>query len=207
MAAGAGFWNVMAKNYAKSPVADEESYQAKLEKTRAYLRPDMDVLEIGCGTGSTAILHAPHVRKYEGVDFSKKMLSFAKSKLKESNLDNLKFTCQPIDDISREPDSFDVILAMSVIHLLPTHVEVLQQINKLLKPGGMFISSTVCINDMKGIVKHFLPIGKALGLLPPIQNFSKDSLVALIQDAGFEMVEVWQPRRGAAVYVAARKSA
>lgn len=207
MAAGAGFWNVMAKNYAKSTISDEASYQTKLEKTRAYFKPDMDVLEIGCGTGSTAVLHAPYVRSYEGVDFSKKMLDFAQAKVKKSGAKNLKFTCQPIDDISREADSVDMILAMSIIHLLPNHRDVLADIFKLLKPGGMFISSTVCIGEFNSALKFFLPIGKAIGILPPVQDFTKERLEELIQSAGFEMEEVWQPKRGAAVYVAARKPA
>lgn len=207
MAAGAGFWNFMAKNYSKSKIADEESYQAKLEKTRAYFRPEMDVLEIGCGTGSTAILHAPFVRSYEGVDFSKKMLGFADEKREASGLTNLKFTCRPIDEVSRAPESFDMVLAMSVLHLLPTHKEVLAQIFDLLKPEGLLISSTACIGEMGGIVKHLLPVGKALGVLPPVQNFSRAYLEQQVVDTGFVLEEIWQPRRGAAVYIAARKPA
>ena len=54
-------WDRFAKRYAKSPVADQDAYQKKLQITREYLRPDMEVLEFGCGTGSTAIAHAPYV--------------------------------------------------------------------------------------------------------------------------------------------------
>jgi cyclopropane fatty-acyl-phospholipid synthase-like methyltransferase len=56
------FWNWMAKRYARQPVANEAAYRQKLETARSYLRPDMNVLEFGCGTGSTALLHAPHVK-------------------------------------------------------------------------------------------------------------------------------------------------
>ena len=56
------FWDRHAERYAKSPVADEASYQKKLQVTREYLRPDMEILEFGCGTGSTAITHAPYVK-------------------------------------------------------------------------------------------------------------------------------------------------
>ena len=207
MAAGAGFWNILAKNYAKSPVADEVSYQSKLEKTRAYLHPDMDVLEIGCGTGSTALLHAPYVKNYEGVDFSKKMLSFANDKLKKSGLKNLSFTCQPIDDVSRESNSVDIVLAMNILHLLPNHEEVLEQIHKLLKPGGMFISSTACISETRGPVKYLLPIGKMLQLLPPVQMFTFEKLEKMVTDAGFELVDVWHPKSGPTSFIEARKPA
>lgn len=45
----------MAKRYARQPIADEAAYRRKLEVTRTYFRPDMHVLEFGCGTGSTAL--------------------------------------------------------------------------------------------------------------------------------------------------------
>ncbi len=47
----ARFWDRIAKRYARTPVADEAAYQRKLKITRGYLRPDMEVMEFGCGTG------------------------------------------------------------------------------------------------------------------------------------------------------------
>ncbi len=58
----AKFWDKIAERYAKSSIADEATYQKKLQITREYLNPDSEELEIGCGTGSTAILHAPYVK-------------------------------------------------------------------------------------------------------------------------------------------------
>ena len=74
MAEPAAFWNRIAAKYAASPISDEAAYARKLELTRARLRPDMEVLEFGCGTGGTARLHAPHVRSYRATDFSPAMI-------------------------------------------------------------------------------------------------------------------------------------
>ena len=51
MAHSSVFWDKVAERYSKKPVANEAAYQRKLRVTREYLRPDMQVLEIGCGTG------------------------------------------------------------------------------------------------------------------------------------------------------------
>lgn len=59
--AASSFWDRTADKYAATPIADEASYQVKLAETRRRMRSDMNVLEFGCGTGSTALLHAPHV--------------------------------------------------------------------------------------------------------------------------------------------------
>lgn len=206
MAAGAGFWNLMAKNYAKSPISDEASYQTKLEKTRAHLRPDMDVLEIGCGTGSTALVHAPLVASYEGVDFSKNMVSIAKGKLKATKIKNLTYTCEPIDSISRKPQSFDMVLALNILHLLPNYKEVLGQVHGLLKPGGFMVSNSVCLLGMNKLLKPVLTAGKAVGLLPPVQFFGSEGLQKAHEEAGFEIVELWQPKKEVA-FIIARKVA
>ena len=80
MADTSRFWDKLAEKYARQPVADEEAYRTKLRVTQSYLRPDMEVLEFGCGTGSTALVHAPFVRHILAIDFSTKMLEIARGK-------------------------------------------------------------------------------------------------------------------------------
>ena len=70
MSREARFWDRIAARYAKQPVADEAAYQKKLAKTREYFPPDMAVLEFGCGTGSTAMAHAPYVAHARATDLS-----------------------------------------------------------------------------------------------------------------------------------------
>ncbi len=57
MARPARFWIFVARRYAKNPVSDEGVYQEKLQIKQGHFRPEMEVLEIGCGTGATAIAH------------------------------------------------------------------------------------------------------------------------------------------------------
>eukprot|EP01083_Nonionella_stella_P314462 1132915_1 len=57
----AKFWDKLASGYFKSPIKDLDAYQIKLELTQQYLKPDMDLLEFGAGTGGTSLQHAPHV--------------------------------------------------------------------------------------------------------------------------------------------------
>ena len=70
-------WNWIAKRYAKSPVKNEIVYQKKLQVTQEYFKPNMKVLEFGCGTGSTAIAHASYVNHILAADFSENMLEIA----------------------------------------------------------------------------------------------------------------------------------
>ncbi len=64
------FWNEAAEKYAQDPIKDMGSYEYELAKTCAYFEPNMNALEIACGTGNTALLHAPYVASYHAVDIS-----------------------------------------------------------------------------------------------------------------------------------------
>ena len=74
------FWDKIAERHSKQPIADEATYQKKLQVTREYFQPDMEVLEFGCGTGSTAIIHAPYVKHIHAIDISSKMIEIAQGK-------------------------------------------------------------------------------------------------------------------------------
>jgi ubiquinone/menaquinone biosynthesis C-methylase UbiE len=198
------FWDKMADRYARQPIADEAAYQTKLQVTRTYLRPDMDVLEFGCGTGGTAILHAPHVRYITAIDFSEGMLEIARSKAASAEVDNLTFVRADITSLAAPDASFDVILGLSILHLLADKDVVIAKVFRLLKPGGLFISSTTCIGDTMGLFKLIAPLGKALGLLPQLDVMTTPELVGSLTGAGFSIEHQWQPGRGKAVFIVAR---
>ena len=86
------FWDKKAEGYAKSLISDEETYHRKLSETQKYFTPDMRVLEFGCGTGTTAVNHGPHVRHIDALDISQSMLDIGRKKAGESNIENITFT-------------------------------------------------------------------------------------------------------------------
>ena len=94
------FWDKIADRYSKSPVSDEESYQKNLKVTREYLKPYMEVLEFGCGTGSTAIAHAAQVKHIQAIDISSRMIEIAQRKADENDVKNISFERSSIDEFS-----------------------------------------------------------------------------------------------------------
>ncbi|KRA42183.1 class I SAM-dependent methyltransferase [Devosia sp. Root635] len=198
------FWDRLADSYARQPIADEAAYQTKLEVTRGYLRPDMDLLEFGCGTGGTAILHAPYVRHIRAIDFSESMLAIARAKAAAAGVENVSFERADITSFNAPDGSFDVILGMSILHLLADKDAVIAKVFRMLKPGGLFVSSTTCLGDTMGAFKLIAPIGKALGLLPQLDVMTTTDLVRSLTSAGFSIEHQWQPGKGKAVFIVAR---
>lgn len=195
----------MAKRYARQPIADEAGYRQKLEVTRTYFRPDMHVLEFGCGTGSTALTHAPHVARIDAIDFSERMIGVAKQKAQAQDVGNVTFETATIEDWPAADESYDAVLGLSILHLLENPKAVLAKVHRLLKPGGYFVSSTVCIADKKGIARRILPIGHALGLLPLVRAMSGEGIVADLRRAGFQINHHWWPGPDKAVFIVATR--
>ena len=205
MVAAHMFWDRMAERYSKTPIADEQAYQKKLDVTRQYFRPDMDVLEFGCGTGSTAISHAPFVKHIEAIDFSSKMIDIARSKAARNNVGNVTFKRAGIDEFSAPDQTFDAVLGLSVLHLLENMDQVILKVQRMLKPGGVFVSSTACIADDMKFFKFIAPVGRLFGLIPVVKIFHKTDLQESLTNGGFEIDYQWQPGKGKGVFIVARK--
>ncbi|MDY6920034.1 MAG: class I SAM-dependent methyltransferase [Pseudomonadota bacterium] len=141
------YWNRIAERYARQPIANEAEYQKKLEVTRGYLKPEMRVLEFGCGTGSTALLHAPLVREYIAIDLAPNMIAIAERKRAESGLDNLQFQVAALEDFAGQTESFDAVLGLNILHLVEDRDQAIALVSQLLKPGGVFVSSTACLKQ------------------------------------------------------------
>lgn len=195
------FWNWLAKRYAKRPVADEAVYQRKLEITQGYLRPYMQVLEIGCGTGSTALVHAPHVKHVLATDFSTKMIEIARGKAEAADIANVRFERTSIDALDVPDQSQDVVLALSFLHLVEDRDAVIAKVFRMLKPGGVFVSSTVCLGDKPSFFNRVAPIGHWLGLLPLLKVFAAADVVRSVEAAGFRIDHHWCPDKSMSVFI------
>jgi len=202
----AKFWDRIAKRYSKKPIADEAAYQKKLEITREYVRPDMEVLEFGCGTGSTALLHAPYVKHILATDISSKMIEIAQGKADAQNVENVTFRCTAIDTFSLPDQTLDAVLGLNILHLVENKDAVIAKIHKMLKPGGVFVTSTACIADMMRIFRVVVPVGRFLRLIPMVKVFSTKELQDSLTDAGFKIDYQWQPGKNKAVFMIAKKA-
>jgi ubiquinone/menaquinone biosynthesis C-methylase UbiE len=199
------FWDRIAERYSRQPVADQTSYQRKLKITQKYLNSDMEVLEIGCGTGTTAIIHSSYVKHIKAIDISAKMIEIAQGKADAQGVANISFEQCTIDELKVDEQTIDVVLALNILHLLDNKEEVIAKVFKILKPGGMFISSTSCLDDNIPWLKLILPVGKLIGLMPSVTFFTKEQLEGCLSDAGFDIEYSWRPGKGKAVFIVAKK--
>ncbi len=204
--ADAKFWNRISAKYARSPVPDEDIYAQKLEITRRYLTASSQVLEVGCGTGTTAIHHAPHAAHIRATDFSDDMLAIARQKAEAAGVTNVTFETVSVEDLTVEDGSYDMVMAHSLLHLVKDRGAILKTLNRALKPGGILITSTACLGDNLWFFRYIAPIGKALRLLPVLKVFTADQLATDIEALGLRTEHRWQPGNGHTLFLVSRKA-
>ena len=200
----ARFWDRIAGYYSRKAVPDPAAYQHKLNTTNAYLKSGDRVLEVGCGTGTTALYHAPAVSHVDATDISPGMIEIARSKAEDAGIDNVTFRVSSIDSLDIRTASYDVVLAHSILHLVDNVPSALEKLRSVLKPDGVLISSTPCIGDTAPWFGWVAPIGHAIGLLPRVNVFKTTFLSQCVLGAGFQIEEQWTPKPGASPYFVAR---
>jgi SAM-dependent methyltransferase len=184
----ATFWNRAAEKYAASKIGNPAAYEYTLGRTRSYLRPTDHVLEIACGTGSTAVLLAPDVASYLATDISPEMIRIARGKLPVAGAD-LRFDVA--GDLPEE-GRFNAILAHSFLHLVPDMERRMARIYDLLTPGGHFISKTAALKGRGfkwALIGAVIPVAQMIGKAPYVRKFSAAQLEQAMRNAGFEVVE------------------
>ena len=207
MTSSARFWDKIAPKYVAAPVRDTDAYAHTLDRTRAYLHQNDHVIELGCGSGTTAATLAPHVGHYLATDVSPKMIEYAQERAMNGP-SWLEPAVMPADLPGIAPASADVVLAFSLLHLVPDRGGVLRRVHEVLKPGGYFISKTVCLGGPGALL--FGPLIGAMrlfGKAPPVSLITGDALEVEMAGAGFEIVEAGDHnRKPACRFVVARKA-
>lgn len=93
----------------------------------------------------------------------------------------------------------------SLLHLVVDKEAIIARVHRMLKPGGLFVTSTACMGDSQTWFKLVGPVGRWLGIFPLVRIFSVAELADSLVQGGFEIEHQWQPAKGKAVFIVARK--
>lgn len=179
------FWDKVSGVYDLfENIYNKSVYQSTGESVAKYIKNTDTVLECACGTGAISIFIAPVCKELIVSDYSVGMLKQAKKKLK--NYDNIDYRRVDITDIEAEDNSFDVVVAGNVIHLLPDPQRTMNELTRVCKDGGRLVIPTY-INGDEGTNKLAVKFLEKLGASFKCQ-FDAESYEKFFEDMGYENV-------------------
>lgn len=206
------FWDRASKNYDKTEERFEYIHTKSRDNTKKFLKASNTILDYGCGTGTAACQFSSHVKEVHAIDISSKMIEIAREKAAVAKVENVSFEQSDIFDSKYSNESYDVILAFNMLHTVPHPKGVVQRINELLKPEGLFISVTPCLRQKMSFVVNLqiqlVRVLCKLGVIPiPIRRITRSDVDSLLVVGGFHAVESEEIYRDASSYfVVAKKN-
>lgn len=116
-----------------------ENFRRFFEMHIGPVKPEV-ALDLGCGTGLYHPVLAPLVGKLYGVDNSHEMLERAKEVSDKHQLDT-ELILGSAEDLPFPDGTFDMVIAYDVLHHIADIPRIVEEIHRVLKPGGRFLGA------------------------------------------------------------------
>ena len=139
------FWNKKARSY--DTVVGKffpTAYAAIIENIIIDVSPSSKVLEVATGTGILSIKFSNKAAHITAIDIAPEMLKVAREKSASLQITNIDFEIGDICNLKYQDQSFDIVVASNVLHLLFNPELALQEIKRVLRDNGKLIAPTFC---------------------------------------------------------------
>lgn len=140
----AATYNAAADHFDDGPLAFWGRYGARTID-RLRLLPGSVVLDVGCGSGASAIPAAQRVGRSGrviGVDLAERLLDLARSKARDQALDNVEFHQRDMEALDFSDAMFDAVVCVFAIFFVPDMVAQVKKLWRLVRPGGQLAITT-----------------------------------------------------------------
>lgn len=136
------FWERFAFLYTKFMKKNDKTYDLICSEIKNNLSKDMKVLELACGTGQLSYRLYEYVSDWVATDYSQNMMDAAKKNRNDHTSKVLAFELADASNLNYDKDSFDAVVIANALHIIPNPGLVLDEIFRVLKPGGMLFAPT-----------------------------------------------------------------
>ena len=169
-----------------------KSYQRRTQTlviNKMQIEKGMNILDLGCGTGSGTIDIASKLEgtgKVIGLDLSERMIEQAKQKLAKFKYNNVEFEVGSGSSLDYG-EYFDYVLSTNAFHHFEKKQEIFSKVCKSLKYGGTFIMQDIC-NDY--LLMRLLDFAGKIGERAHVGSSTSEELRNLFLSTGFVNIEI-----------------
>lgn len=190
------FYNKDAKYYDErwgTPGGEHTAtVQADIVREVCYSWRGKSVLEVGCGTGRFSTLLSSIGTRLTIVDISYAMLDATRIKIRDMEVRNVEgYVNSSIYDLPFDSASFQSILSINVFSHLENSVSALNELARVLVPGGHFLVS------FPNLYSYFLIPAlavnarhKSLGKEVFSVWYRPESILSMLHESGYEILSI-----------------
>ena len=114
-------------------------YEYLLDVAEFEYHKNEKVLEIGVGQGTDIVSYAKHGSIVSGIDLTENAIEVTKKHLEAFNLTSEKMLVADAENLPFDDNYYDLVFCFGVLHHTPNTDKGIQEILRVLKPGGKFI--------------------------------------------------------------------
>ena len=135
--------------------------------TTLEITPGLDVLDLGCGDGTTAVPAAQLGANVLGVDIAANLVAAGNARAQGLGLTNLRFQEGDATDLKElADDSFDLVVSIFGAMFAPRPFDVAKEVVRVTRPGGRIVMGNWIPNDPT-FVAQLLRVSSAYSPPPP----------------------------------------
>ncbi len=148
-----------------------------------YIPDNLDMLEIGCGTGKYTEIMNKRAKKVIGMDISDNMLDMARKRV--PGVEFIQGDCEKLDMF--EDGQFDIVYGVNAFSYFPNKEEALKSIHRVLKKDGIFMLIDVNGPNPVYLIAYMIGRMDIDDWYSYLRKNTLKYLVPMLENGGFEI--------------------